>query len=206
MMIKTADLKEKFLEVVAKLNEKNPYYVIIGVLVCLLLIDYVGLMQFQLGALRELNPKIQQVKTDFKLFEDGKKRMDQYQKEAQRLDRKLKTLNLMIRNRGEIPSVLENISRIGNKNRVRIEQIVPDTALDEPAMKSGEGAYYLLPIVVEAKGGYHEFGRFLNQLEREGVIANVSRLSIIGDEEGGQRQHRIEITMNTIIFEPSLKK
>ncbi len=199
------DLKEKITELVASLNEKNPYYVIIGVLVCLLLIDYFGLMQFQFGALRELNPKIKQVQTDFKLLEDGKKRMEQYQKEADRLDSKLKSLNLLIRSRGEISGILENISRIGNKNRVRIEQIVPDTTLDEPVMKNGEGAYYLLPIVVEAKGGYHEFGCFLNQLEQEGVVANISRLSIVADEESGQRQQRIEMTLNTIIFEPSLK-
>ncbi|HRZ39901.1 MAG TPA: type 4a pilus biogenesis protein PilO [Candidatus Omnitrophota bacterium] len=204
-MLKQLDVKEKIMEFVVKLNEKNPYYVIIGVLVCLLLIDYFGLMQFQLGALRELNPKIQQIKTDFKLLEDGQKRMDQYQKESQRLDEKMGNMDLLIRTRAEIPSILENISRIGNKNRMRIEQIVPDTALDEPVMKNGEGAYYLMPIVLEAKGGYHEFGRFLNQLEREGIVANVSRLSMIGDEESGQRQHQISITMNTIIFEPALK-
>ncbi len=204
-MLKKLDIKDKIVESVVKLNEKNPYYVIIGVLVCLLLIDYFGLMQFQLGALRELNPKIQQIKTDFKLLEDGQKRMDQYQKESQRLDEKMGNMDLLIRTRAEIPSILENISRIGNKNRMRIEQIVPDTALDEPVMKNGEGSYYLMPIVLEAKGGYHEFGRFLNQLEREGIVANVSRLSMIGDEESGQRQHQISITMNTIIFEPALK-
>ncbi len=196
------DISDRALATLGTLNEKHPYALFSAILVVVLLVDYFGIMQFQVGALRKLNTAIHQFKTETKAIRDGEKRISQYQAEAKRLDKKLETIDRMIKGKGDIPDILEDISRIANGNRVRIEQIVPDTVLASPVLKDADGAYYLLPIVVEAKAGYHEFGRFMNQLEGEGVLADLAALEMTSDERQAYKLHRVVMTFHVIIFEP----
>ncbi|MDZ4242529.1 MAG: hypothetical protein U1D99_06870, partial [Candidatus Omnitrophota bacterium] len=55
---------EEITKIIAKLNEKNPYYVPIGGLLLILVLDYFLIMQFQLANIRTLNPKVATLSQD----------------------------------------------------------------------------------------------------------------------------------------------
>lgn len=187
-------------QVIAKINEKNPYYLIIGLLFVILILDYMLVMQFQLRTLSSLNPKIKTLAEEVTTTRNNIRRLSQYKEEIARLGGELERINQRIRRREEIPHILENISVLANKNGVKIEQIMPDTQLDEPILKNNEGQYFPVPIIIEAKSGYHNFGRFLNQMEEEGVLMNVSEFTIAANAQD-MRWHSIKLTINTIVFD-----
>lgn len=198
--LKLADIKQKILKAVNTVNEKNPYYLVIGFLVFVLALDYFLIMQFQLGVIRKLGPKIIEVKDGFEQFETNKARVGKYKKDIEKLDIQLAGLDERIRTTAEIPGVLEELSRIANRNKIYVEQILPDTNLGDPVLKNAEGKYYLLPVVVDAKSGYHDFGRFLNELEGKGALMEIDQMMISSNREN-PRMHRIRLAIQTVIFE-----
>ncbi len=194
------NVKEEFGKVIAKINEKNPYYLIAGFLVLLLIVDYLVVMQFQLRTLSTLSPKIKGLSDELSVTENNIQRLPQYKKEIERLSSSLERINKKVRTKEEIPMILENISVIANRNGVKIEQIMPDTTTTDPILQNDSGAYYSIPIVVEAKSGYHELGRFLSDLEREGALLSIPDFTI-GHNKSEPRANIVKMTLNVIVLE-----
>jgi len=195
-------IKDEALKIIAKINEKNPYYLIIGVLVMLLLADYFFIMRFQLGTLRALGPKKSELADHFKQFETNRSRVEKYKKDIVLLDEKLVGLEGRLRTVEQIPAVLEELSRAANRNKIFVQQILPDTNLAKPVLKNDEGQYYRMSVVVEGKSGYHHFAKFLNELEETGSLMRVNQLGITSAADN-PRQHQVKLEVQAVIFEPT---
>ncbi len=195
-------IKSEAQKFVSKINEKNPYYLIIGILVLVLLFDYLLIMQFQLGALRTLGPKISGIKDNFEQFDVNKGRVEKYKNDVKELDVRLIELDKRLHTTEEIPVVLEELSRIANRNKILVEQVLPETNLGDPVLKDVQGKYYLLPVVVDAKSSYHNFGRFLNELETEGPLMKIDQIMVASSKEN-PRQHIVKLKIQAVIFEPA---
>jgi len=195
-----SDYSEQVSKLIAKINEKNPHYIIAGILALILVVDYFGVMQFQIGTLSSLNPKIRDLSQEVKATKSNIQRMPQYQKEVRDLEQRIADINDKMKPRAGVPLILENISRVASKNGVQVEQLMPDTAVDQPVAKNKDGFFYKIPIVVEARSGYHQFGRFLNELEREEVFLSIPEFTIAaaGNEAA---QHAIKLTIHAIVFD-----
>ena len=196
------DIQTKILKTIKEVNAQNPYYLIIGVLVLVLLLDYFLIMQFQLGALRTLGPRVMEIKSDIDLFEKNKGRIGKYKNTIKELDQKLESLQNRIKNTEDISEVLEGISRTANDNAVFFEQILPEIDLSDPAFENKQGRYFLLPVTMSARSGYHHFGRFLNDLEERGTLMQVRRLRITADPKR-IRQHNVNVVIEAVVFEPA---
>ncbi|HSV43787.1 MAG TPA: hypothetical protein VLJ10_04450, partial [Candidatus Bathyarchaeia archaeon] len=101
----------------------------------------------------------------------------------------------------QIPVVLETFSRIANRNKVFIEQLLPDSTLGTPVLKNAEGKYYFLPMVVAAKSSYHNLGRFLNEMEREGALMQIDGI-LISQSAENPRQHQVKLSVKVVVLEP----
>jgi Tfp pilus assembly protein PilO len=192
-----------------KMNEKNPYSAVLGVVAVLLLIDFLAVMRFQIkmliGGPDSLGAKISSLSQEIKTAKTEIARMPQYQAELKQLSEKLKKINRNVKTKEEIPVIMENLSRVANANGVRIEQIMPNTAVTEPVLKNNDGQYFSIPIMIEAKSAYHDFGRFLNQLEREEGLLSMPSFAIAANPVD-PLTHQVKLTINAIIFEPTKAK
>jgi len=56
----------------------------------------------------------------------------------------------------ELPSTLEQISRMANKTFVKITQIKPVREDKLPVLKTESGIYYKIPILIDAQCNYHD--------------------------------------------------
>ncbi len=191
-------------QTISEMAGKYPAYTVIGLLVGVLLIDYFGVMQFQLSTLMSLNPQISKLSREVEVAKNNIQRMPQYRNELRALEEKIVHLNLKIKLREEIPLVLENISRMSNPNNVNIDRVMPDTSLEDPVLKNKEGQYFSVPVSVEASSGYHDFGRFLYQLEMEGVFWDILDFTIAANSSDSMK-HIIKLNLNTIIFDADEK-
>lgn len=193
-------LSEQFSRGLSQIQEKHPLLPICGVILAIFLVDYVAVLQFQLKAFMSLNPKISTLSQDLKGIKDNIARMPQYEKEVKTLTEKIEKISKKVKPKGEMPLIIEDLSRVANKNGVKIDQIMPDPSAEKLLLKNKDGSYYSTPVLIEARSGYHNFGRFLNQLEIEGLFMDTPELAIMSDP-AGPTEHKMKLTLNVIFFE-----
>ena len=194
------NIKQQIEQIISRINEKNPYYSIIGFLVIVFLLDYFLVMQFQLKMLNSLNTKLMTLSTDLEKSEVDIQRFSAYQNQLNKLKNNFEKLDQKIKGKEDLPLIMENISRLANKHGIRIEQIMPNTAQSKSVLKNIDGEYHSIPISVQAKGEYHDFGRFINQLENEEVFMLIPEFSIVGGQ-GRASNQSIKMKIQAIVFE-----
>ncbi|MFH1202620.1 MAG: type 4a pilus biogenesis protein PilO [Candidatus Omnitrophota bacterium] len=97
----------------------------------------------------------------------------------------------------EIPSLLENVSSIANNTDVKIMQIKPlQKRQIDVAGKSQD--FSPLSIYIIAQAGYHQLGRFLNQLHDNKVFMKTSELDILPDAKNYLR-HNIKLVLTVFL-------
>ena len=192
-------------KVITKLNEKNPYAVVFGYIFVILLIDYLFIMQLQIGTLRALNPKLTTLAQEVITTRNNIERLPQYKEEATQLTRKLQSLQNKLRTRSEFPMILKEISEEANAQGVMIDQIMPNTSAEKQIAKTEDGPYFGIPVVIEARGGYHSFGKFLNALERGNVLFKVTDFTIASNT-ADPMTHEIKLTLLTIVLDKGAGK
>ncbi len=196
---------EKVLSILPKIDEKNRYFFLGGVLLVIFVVDYFLIMQPQLRTLMTLNPKVELLTRDSRQAISDIKKISDYQTQVATFKEKMKIVGSKILLKEEIPAILENISRLANDSRVRINQIMPLKESQEAVLSNDEGTYYSLPILVNARGGYHDLGRFFNQLEKSKIFMSILNFDIAANNESTV-QHSAKITIKVFILDRSEEK
>lgn len=190
----------KIFEAFNNLNEQARYSILGGVVVLVLLLDVFLLVLPQCGSISDINDQIKTLSTDTAQVVTDKQRIDQLKKSLEQTRLTLEAMNLKIRPLQEVPAILETISRIANEYDVKIDKLVPQKQEQESLTKSEDGHYYALPIVIQARCGYHMFGRFLNKLENEDLYFSLKDL-LVQDDEKNPRIHLFSLTINIILVD-----
>ncbi|MGB2630126.1 MAG: type 4a pilus biogenesis protein PilO [Candidatus Omnitrophota bacterium] len=106
----------------------------------------------------------------------------------------------------EIPDFLDKVSEIAKNSKVKILSITPfELKAVEAAGKEVE-YYKQMPILITAKSGYHQLGKFVSNLEKGGRFITISDLSIQHDA-AFPRMHNVRMELKTYVsVEPKKSK
>lgn len=192
-------IPEQFKQLFVKLDEKNRYYVFGGILLFVFLLDYLIIMRPQLGTLAKISPEIKLLVDDVTKAKVDIDKLLQYKSEVEKLRKKVEGESKKVRSREEVTVVLEQISRLAIDSGLRIEQITPNSAEQKLILDTKERKYYSLPISIDAKSGYHHFGKFLNQFELEGIFLTVKTFNIAS--VGESKLHNLKLTLNALVYD-----
>lgn len=100
----------------------------------------------------------------------------------------------------EISSLLQDFSGIADFSGVKILKIKPLESLDDVyENETGQGLYSKLPILIEAKAGYHQLGVFINKIEDMERVIRIDGLDIRGNSRE-PRHHEISLSLVTYII------
>ncbi len=149
--------------------------------VVIIVFDFSLVLKKQFANLTALGPKISQARKNIKESSLNEYRVDTLKK---RLDELLADVNVKkkgILNEGQIPSLMEDISKLADKVNLKIMQIKPILEVSDKerfSTKTGE-EYSSLTLSILAKGSYHSLGQFLNGLERNDVFIRVKNIDIM---------------------------
>lgn len=190
---------DQFSSLLDNIDEKTRYYIFGGILLFFFLLDYFLLMGPQLGALSKINPEIKILKEDISKAKTNIKMTSQYENQVDDLKRKVAIMNLRVKSREEVPMILENISVLANTNGVKIDNIMPSTADQEILLENDERIYYSLPITLEASSGYHDFGRFINNIETGDIFLKINTFTISSGKDS--KRHNINLILGAVVFE-----
>ncbi|MCA9406591.1 MAG: type 4a pilus biogenesis protein PilO, partial [Candidatus Omnitrophica bacterium] len=185
-------------------DQKNIYYGFAGVLVVVFLLDYFIIMRPQLATMNKLTPQINELEGNIERTETNLLRMGEYRKQIKDFETKIAELEFQLTTRSGIPLVLEKISRIANENNVKINQIMPRSNEQEVLLEKDDRVYYDLPIQIEARSQYHDFGRFLNQIESDPAFFKANAFII--SQLQGSTDNTIKLILSTIVYEKEAKK
>jgi len=190
---------QKIQDFLNNLDEKQRYYFFAGILVFIFLLDYLILMRPQLNKLWKINSDIKVIEQELSTAKNDIQKEAQYYQQVKQLKEQVKQSNLKVKSKEEVPLILEKISRLANNNGIKIDQIMPVTEEQESLLEDKGTKYYSLPINVEARGGYHDFGRFMNELERGDIFLGIKKFLIYSSED--PRAHHVRLTLNAVVYE-----
>ena len=188
-------ISEQNFSLIQKFVENNIYYVLGVFLLVVFLLDYFLIMKWQMDALNTLNPKVTLLRKDIAETKDNIQKSALYQTQIARLKEQLQKTGYKIPSKEE---VLDGISRIAHQNRVKIDQMIPGKGIQEILQKDVEEQYYAFPISIEARGGYHDIGRFVDQFEKNSVYKTISTLTIESNSKDPEH-HTVRLMIKTIL-------
>jgi len=192
-------IPDKISSLFSKVEGNNRYYVFVGILLFVFLLDYFLLMSPQLGALQKISPEIKTVSENIKKAKEDIEKLNTYKADLEKASTKFTEANLKVKSRDEISVVLEYIAYIANETGVKIDQIMPDTLGQELLTENSQRKYFDLPIYMEARSSYHNFGHFLNKVEQNDISLRVGTFTIVVTND--TRHHAIKMTFKATVFE-----
>ena len=204
-MAKFSDQTDKVVAKLQDMDQKNWYYVFAAIIVLILIADYFLLMKPQLGTLSKMNPEIKILSDNLKRTKTDITRITQYKTQVQDLKHQVDQLRLRVRTKQEVPFIIEKISRMAHKNDFKIDQIMPNTLQENVLLEEhAERTYFDLPILIEARSTYHDFGRFINALESDDTFFKVDEFTVAA--MAGSRLNAVKMTLKTIVYEETSAK
>lgn len=177
-----------------KLDNKKILLIVLAAIV-IAYIDFVSLIKVQLEGIKVVSPKIARLKEDINSFNRELAASKQIKQEKQEGVLKAK----VIISDQQIPSLLQEISRLANKNQVKILQIRPSKELkakDDKAVPAAEAAP--VSIILDVICGYHNFGLFLNELENSKYFIAAEEMKMIPQSEDYFMQ-KVSLTLKTYV-------
>ncbi len=158
-------------------SNKSTTYILISILI---IVFYLFL--FLRPKIREISlllPQVSELKAKIAGLEDDWANIEAFEKKVLRLNKKIDYYEKKLPNEKEIPAILEYLSDAARKMNVRITEIQPlEQDKDAASLAS---LYYKVPILLKAECGYHQLGRFLNELENTDRFIKISDLKIVAN-------------------------
>lgn len=147
------------------------------------------------GTMQKKAQKQQDLKNLMKYSNNLKELEDKQSAEKQKLLLKAKK----IIPEEQLPLLLQNLSETANKNDVRVLQIKP---FKESPGKSDKGSAVIgaIPLLIKLDlvCGYHNLGRFINNLENAQIFIAVQEMKITAQQTDYFRQ-KVNLTLRTYV-------
>ena len=187
-----------FLNKLNKLNkiEWDNKKVLVVILICLIIIyiDFSFLIKSQRQAITSVGEKTIKLKQDIDALTKDLATMQQAQTK-QEVALKVKK----IISEEQMPMLFQEISNIANKNNIKIMEMIPSKeskAKEEKALVAPKTP--LAFITLDLFGGYHNLGRFINDLENAEILMAVENLKIV-PQQNDYFKHGITLILKTYV-------
>ncbi len=95
----------------------------------------------------------------------------------------------------QLPDLMDRIAQAARSAHVRIITLHPKQDLAQT--QAGPSGYLEIPLELAATAGYHQVGRFLDELERSGTLVRLKELEI---RPSGQDLWNHQIKMQLLAF------
>jgi type IV pilus assembly protein PilO len=154
---------------------------IILVIALVWLIFFTGYLPFSTkrtsGEIEELRAELQRVAGELQRLKSAVNSLPRIEKELEVLEAKWLALRSLLPRESEMSSLLTNVTTAGMKAGVQF-------TLFEPGQAEPYELYTRYPIRIGVIGGYHQVGRFFDNLCNMGRLVGISDMTLTQFEEG----------------------
>jgi len=179
-------------------NEQHRKYsilVFIGIIVLVYLVFGI-LPKFSEKA--KLSRQIRELKNDVELVNTRMARLDQMTTKLKSLREEFMGYSDALPDEKDIPAFLQELSTVARKSNVKILGITPSEFRQVAGGGKDNEFYREMPVSITAKGGYHELGDFLANIEQAKRFITMESLEISYDSRS-PRKHDIDLVIKTYV-------
>ncbi|MFH1577871.1 MAG: hypothetical protein ABIC18_02210 [Candidatus Omnitrophota bacterium] len=179
-------------------QDKNKFAIVVFAVVIFLSLDLFFVLKSQMRMLTTISPKIVGLKNNLKEFNSDLARMQGKKQGVQEIQER------SIVSAGQMPWVIEEISRLANQKQIKIFQIKPIRELPPAKTKTRKqpvvdtGQYSSTLISLDISAGYHQLAGFLAELENHHILFEVQELQMQPSDEN-VFEHAIELKLKTYV-------
>ena len=171
-----------------------------GALAAFLVVDLLFVMVPQWNGVMTLCKNVGQIRQDIDMLVANKQRMAQLMKQRDELTRQIADFDRMVYLRDDLPRVLQKISSQANRDGIQIDQLLPQKEGQNLLCEDQGKKYYAMPVLIQARGGFLKFEKFLNHLEQTRVFWQVDSFFIMVDAQYPQR-YQVKILIKVIVLD-----
>lgn len=173
--------------------DQKAMLIIILALILIIYLDYNFLIKRQIKAISVVSPKVAKVKKDINDLNKNLLAIQDLKNKQATIERqKVKK----IISQGEVALLLQDISELANNDGVKIMQMKPSR---EPGVKQENAAAGPLdPVLVtlDLVCGYHNLGKFINDLENAEIFIQVQNIKI-NEKEADSIIQQVNLVLRT---------
>lgn len=178
--------------------DKKKIILIILISLIALYSDFRFIIKMQLGGINTTKSKLTQLKKQIDKVTKELTAMQELKRKQEQMRKEMLARVKKFISKGQLTSLLEDISLTANKNKVKFTQIKPSKQIkqDDKALQGAK----LTPLVItlDLSGGYHELGSFINDLENKEQFLAVESLKIENDTSNYLHQ-KVNLTLKTYV-------
>lgn len=167
-------------------------------------LDFTFLLNPQKLKIKNANQKIAKLKEDLSSLNNDLVQMQRFESaKGGKREEALKFKRLI--SEGELVSLLQEISRLARDNNIQIIQMKPSKGAKESrvsersknkASSSGGDELKSILIRLDLVCAYHNFGKFINDLENASMFVSVESFDIVS-EKSGYLQQKVNLLLLT---------
>lgn len=159
---------------------------------CIVLVLYYYLLvQPSLSRLGVLMPKVKELREELAEVKEDIKNKDRLDQQMKRLDEQVKKYREVFPSESDLSQLLKYLSGQARASNVSLIGVEP---------KEGEaisgGAFREVLLTLQARGGYHSLGLFLNRLETGERMMIVDHFDLSADPQN-PREHQMRLELKT---------
>jgi len=179
-------------------DEKMRMYVILGGTAVIAVLCLVLVIIPRVTVLSRISAEAKALSDRISVTTDRVKSIDRLSKKLEGLREELNGYSRGLPDQKEITEFLEDLSAIAKTSDVKILSITP-SGLEAAEKGKSEKVYYReMPIMITAKSGYHQLGRFVSNLEKGERFVTIEDLEIRYNK-ATPRKHTVEMGLKTYV-------
>jgi type IV pilus assembly protein PilO len=120
-----------------------------------------------------LRSEVQSLETKIASAKFKSKDLDKLEAELAKRQDELKLALRLLPTTSEIPSLLKNITKLGNDSNLQFLLFSPEKEVEK------EKLYVEIPVSIEVMGGYHDVAMFFDKVGKLDRIVNIVNVNII---------------------------
>ncbi len=132
------------------------------------------------------------LKSEIRTLEHDLEFEDKLKAKIDKITRDIEAYETSFTREKELPDLLENLSDLAQRSRVKILAINP---IDVKAAGKEDQIYQAVPIAITAQSGFHDLGIFINKLEQGERYMQVKDIEIKANPQNAKR-HNVEFVVH----------
>jgi len=179
-----------------KKNQKQMAILIAAAVILALLAYFNFLLKPQVVKISGIRSELSKASSDLRTARADIAKIKSMKKAIEEYNTKIGQYEKTLPTEEGIPDLLESLSNMAKNANMRIAGIVP---VDSKNLKPQGRVYQEIPIMVTAKAGYHELGRFLSSLESSDRFIKVADIQIKAGK-ADPKKHDVELLVVTYVL------
>ncbi|MCX7913250.1 MAG: type 4a pilus biogenesis protein PilO [Thermodesulfovibrionales bacterium] len=154
-----------------------------------------------LEEISKLKAEVQRQKDEIALLKRHSERLPTLMSENERLQRRLLELQMQLPEEREVSDLLKQVTILGTKSGLQVMTWKPKPKNIHPSKE-----VYEIPVDVEMRGSYHNFGQFFSSLTKLSRIVNLSDINIKIVDPKGPQGLQVNFITTTYSIIPEIEK